>query len=404
MWIRFFLLFLLIPATALGEESILILRPSMPEEAINPWPFETLSFFSDKQAMMRLDREEPEEVFILDMYGREGAKLYLSQAKPYRLFYDGNQDGQCQPNEIFRSQNSIASPSLIFPEVCVSSPIREASQPIRIRVEVQFLRNGVSNQVTQITSVYEGAVQIGKTRYNARLVFRSPFSNRFPQNEVILLDTDQDGIFNPMRDTWFSANGIVNLENELWEARTVYTATEAKVFFKPYEGAVGQLKIKGEGRQRFYMECHRVQGRNNLMGSVFCLPYREDLTYILPAGSYQVKKSWIRLDAKSKTYYQLADSNIPNEENRLLVNIEPNRPASLSLGGPLNNSLTVKASWSTGLVSLEYRNYENPSNIAYTPVVEEDILKNKSGLAPAPFWEIRDARNVVVKTGQFEYG
>jgi hypothetical protein len=406
LWILGLLVLFTFPPLAMGEESVLTFQQSGLEEERIPWPLEsTLLGQSDRHAVMKLDGEKQEDVFVIQsMASSSTQNFFISQSKPYRLYIDLNNDGKCQDHEITTAQrmdDPFPLPKYEFKNVKFPFFCYEQNMTIEIDAEMYFLSDRVTLQFSRITSFYAGDILVGNKKYPARMIFRSinPIHNYV--NEIIIVDSNRDGAFHPFQDQWFSSHGVGYFDDSLLSVTTEFTETKAKVQITPYKGKTGTFIIDANNIHRLYLQ------RADNLTSLLCLPKNQTKQYILPVGNYSYHKVWLDTEKDDLFFELIQKSRIAFRPDRgrssSAIIVTPNREMHFAnVGGRLKQSFSARSTHISSIVQLNYNGHEDASGDKYVITHINNIGKDQR--PPAPKWEIRNANNQVIKTGQFEYG
>jgi hypothetical protein len=303
-----------------------------------------------------------------------------------------NGDGEYQPDEIYSAAEACDNVRLPY-------PVRDDLPFIVVEIWPSSFFRHWQIHVTRISSVYQGKLTFGGNECTARLVFRSPFPKGDVVNEVVILNTQEDGIFDPLTDEWFSSEGIGVLDGDPWIVSTTFTEDRAEVALTPYTGPTGHLNIEGEGLHR--LSLRMLPGEDPIASEdkafEMCLPSLGDKGQALPGGSYQVAEVLLRSERMKSLFYHSEMADPPVE-----VEVVPGATTSLAAGGPLKGKVTVEQSFLSNTVNLEFEGCVNQAGIEFEPAsLMKGIL-----LPPneEPLFDIRDVEGNTLRSGKFDYG
>lgn len=398
------LLAMLIFCVAAGDASadggILELHTRRPPPGdILPWEGESEGRLLMTEAVMRLDRETIEDVFIYAGEGPSAIRFVVSQSKPRRLFCDLNGDGECQPDEVYMTSSGGGQD--FFRDVRVPVRVRDATQTIVADFQHTSFWKIHTLSVSRIMNLFEGKLTVAGTQYPARLEFRSLFPQDGVVNETITLDVNSDGSFDPVYDASFSSEGVAYLNGSLWSVGTDYHSATAEVSLEPYAGPAGHLEVQGDGieqvlLQREYREPVDATPEPRYQLS---LPPRADRIYPLPPGDYRVSGVWLRNLEKPDPLYRL--SALPFDQARQ-ARVIAGGTGSIVLGGPLYEAVKARRKPIFRSVHLDHQGWTNEAGFEF----EEQQPRRLEALTPRtpPEYEILDSRGNRVAAGSFEYG
>ena len=403
--ILIFLLFLLClsPSLIFADGGILKFRQSLPDEEISPWTSENYGRSAETQAMMRLDKDKQEEVFVIDFHNYQNSDqpkrtIIVSQSIPPRLFYDLNEDGVCQAGEIYTGQPAQSDYTYpIYDFKNVKFPIMGKSLLPMTDIDIQiYLSSKIpSLHIKKIKSCYEGLLNIADKEYQARLIFLSMNPNSKINNEIFILDTNKDGIFYPFEDFWFPNTETAFIDGKNWNVSTEFKGSEVNIQLTPYTGSTGNLIIKGENFHRLYLG---DSSNNELM---ICLPGCYDPTFTLPIGNYGIKKIWLQTDNPNELLETLDNQSSRNGRSTP-IQINTSAPLTVQFGGDLKNSFQVSHSFMGGTVHLRYDGMKDSSGNVFSLIKRSEAGKVER--LHGPQWELCNAQNTVIASGRFEYG
>ena len=407
------LLFLLLilcisPSCVFADGGTLKFRQSLPDEEISPWTSENYNAVTEQKAMMRLDKEKAEEVYVFNYRsnknsGKSDRVILVTQSKPPRLFFDLNGDKTFQPDEIYSAQPiHLNSTDPIYNVKNVKLPLLDDHvQPIaETDIQIFQFKKKCRFYVEKIRSCYEGKLLLDGKEYLTRMILLSPVPYPMRNNEVVILDINQDGKFNPFEDCWFTNQKTVFIDGRNWNLSTEFNESEVNIQLTPYTGPTGKLVIEGENFHRLYLD------KYDSTGHMICLPVCDELTYTLPTGLYRINKLWLKTD-NSKEFLEnynsidTGDSLSFGSANSGKIQIKKSETETIQLNGKLKNTLKAIPSLSSGNVILQYNGFRSISRFSFLLVSYESGKFNRS---TGPKWEIRNAKNVVIASGCFEYG
>ncbi len=395
--------FLLFAALSFGDGGRLSFEENPPADGPTPWiPDQTLYSHSDDRAEVKIEGQR-EDCFVFEYtIDGEAKKFFITDSKPFRFFYDANQDGECQADELTTAkayhdpQNSLFT--VLFPHVRLPVPLHDEVRIIRVDVRARVEMSRARFEAFRIVNWYEGTLTIGNNRYRSCLIPRSVSHHRDLAPGIVILDTSEDGTFRHFDDLWFCSLGVARVDDKLYNVETVVTDEAANVTLSPYDGPTGSLSIAGTEFHRLYLRTNYTS-REIPAEYDLCIPFNEDALYTLPVGTFSVRNAWLKSDGDSELVYELTDDSIRDRKN---IAIEQDSLATLNVGGPLRGGIKASVLPILGSVSLDYKFFRNEAGFEYTPVRRNQA--GRSGQPPPPRWEVRNAEGRVVKTGKFEYG
>ena len=407
-WIKrnflFTVLFLcLSPSCIFADGGTLKFRQSIPDEEISSLMPDRLFIGIGKQAMMRLDREKAEDVYVVDYPYRKKPdqpqnRIIISQSKPPRLFYDLNGDNTFQSNEIYTAQPGKPNPAYsIYTVKNVKLPLIDGSshQILETDIQLSFEPKIFVLQIINIKSCYEGILHIADTDISARLVLLSPSQYSIQENKLVILDTTMDGKFNYIEDTWFTDSKVAYIAGKIWNVTIELKDTGADVQLTPYLGSTGKLVVAGENFHRLSLESY-AEG-----SQIICLPKCEDPAYTIPVGDYSIKKIWLKTENPNE-FLETIDSAMVGLLGRNMIQIKESETKTVEFSGKLKSSLRANYAIISGNVFLQYAGIKGIGQYAFAIINNKDA--GKFSIPPAPQWEILDAKNAVIATGRLEYG
>ena len=417
MWIRLFLFLILASIDTYGDGGILKkFTLPMTEDGIS-WPIEPLGMGMDQLADFELEDQSKIEGYPISFYAIEEHELwgFFSNESYPRLFIDSNDDGKYQIVEGHRGE-PIGEPSTSYSQyrfrnVIFPIPVNPSQEASGKSLFLQVNMTGniyninkekyVSIQCERFLTYFAGTLRLGDKEFPAHLLFRSLPSYRDTSTSLLILDTHLDNDFHPVDDLWFSTQGIAYIENSIWSVLTTFRENEAEVSLTPYQGPTGTLKMEGTGILKVAFQSPRTltQGENRTPMDEFTLPFKEDLTYTLPAASYNITKVWLTPNEESETLYQ---SSVQLFESVATLTIQENQTVTQWIGGPLTTAISVKMNRFLGRLSLEYMSCKNQAGLKFAELQKDNI--NGGDSLPPPSWEIRDKRGTIIRSGSFAYG
>ncbi|MFH1739451.1 MAG: hypothetical protein ABIH23_10630 [bacterium] len=388
------------PIAVHGDGGVLEYRSDRLPQDFNPWMIENARLVSSRKADARLDNDTKEDVFIV----YQGAwKLLFTRSGPHKLLCDLNDDGQFQPGEIFTGKPLPSNDGWIWENITLPASANNATYLTVIDIAGQISRRRVDASVQRVHNRYEGSLTIDGRNYQTCLAIRDPFQSPHDnqENGIIILDTNEDGVFDHFADPWLKSSGVGYLDGKLWEVETELSDNSAQVSLTPYEGPTGQLQIEGEGLYRLYIGTpQRSEVRGGEPDYLICLPQRSDQTYTLPVHEFSVKNVWLRGSDESEIVYEPSFND--GTARDMKASVPEGATVSLMLGGPLKEKINVNARPLVGLVRLGLTQCSNSAGIKYVPIPLSQAGKGMD--YPRPHWEIRDSENSMIKSGRFEYG
>lgn len=350
--------------------------------------------YPDSEAMLQLNDTTEVDALVFNAPAPYTHRFYVTKEKLPRLWYDRNEDGKTQSDElsVFLKRDSRGS-----------SQVTEFKLPVAINtvtpvVWVSVIKDtSVISSKTELTfnpilSYYEGTLAIQEKTYPARMFFRSPFPAAYYDNGLVILDTNEDHQFEYKTDLWFTSQGLVWLENRLWTVASVCTANTANVTLSPYKGPAGKLVLTGQGFAELRLEKHAEESADDSL--VIPLPLSGTLQqgFILPAGQYTF--SWCSVypvQGSIERYYAFKGIELPSFTNFTLCEGDT---LTLPVGGPLNSKIKARKNYLTGYVNLSHdQKYTNAGGMVYLP---NGRVKSS--------WELCDADGKLLRTGNFEFG
>ncbi|MFH1740069.1 MAG: hypothetical protein ABIH23_13755 [bacterium] len=396
---QFLLIFLLFAGSTsvFGDGGVLTYCPQLPDKEYYHWPIDCYSLSSTQKASMRLDQETDEDGYVLESEGIRPSRIFATESDPVRLFYDANDNGEAESGEIYEADQNLYD-SAYFSNVSFNVRVGDVTQCVVVDFACHTYRGKRRELIVSgIRSCYEGTITLEGAEYPARLIFRSPFPSEAKVNEIIVLDTNDDGSFEHFHDLWFTGQGYAYLNGRPWTVESVLSEETAEVTLIPHSGRTGQLRIEGEGLERLYLETSARPTDGFPSSYEINLPPRDDGTYILPRGNYQIKNVWLRPGKEEDQLYQIYLSGI-DRPRKTFADIHSSTPEILSLGGPLKDGIKVHALSLIGTVRLDYEACKNEAGYEYR------LDGGEFESYGAPSWQILNSDDVVVDSGTFEYG
>ncbi len=385
-------------ATVCADGGKLLFRSEFPPAEYDSQELSYNSFaVTGTQADVQLDSGKTEIFHVFEIGNTNGIRIMISAHRPYRIFSDLNQDKIYQPGELFTSSAS-SSYGDSFQNIPIICRIEGATLTVNLDLECNHMAGDTYLSIQSVKSDYAGDIQVGGVSYPARLVLNL---DRMDSNEAsltILLDNDHDGRFNKQEGTLFNSGGYAFIDGQVYESQLIFSATQADLNLKPYEGSMGLLKLEGSGIRNVHLGYRPENADPGQIprDMIFSLPAGVAKDFRLPDGHYRVVDAWIGSASESGNLYRL-DKQKVSGVSRIVITADVTD--TLRLGGPLTDSVRVSPNWLMGRVQLDYDGCRNAAGVYYSLVREPT-----SETSDAPDYEIRDASGVRVASGQFEYG
>jgi len=354
------------------------------------------------QATLDLGGPEPEDVTVFKI--DESFRPMVTGKEPFRLYLDSNGDGEPQPGEIHEATRTPDTRTISFNDVPFSMNIPGGRIPTDISVfvhegggELRYLQLGLPQLH------FEGTITLNGQEYGAVIFFRS-VTDTSARNGKVVLDTNGDGSFDWLTDSWFPANGGFCFDGSLLVSRTTFDDRTAEIAITPYTGPTGRIEIRGTGfyRTRISALFDPDSGFNSdILDNEICLASNENQAWELPVGNYSAQEVWLRSSSdpdlfwKNKWSHGLQDCS---------VRIEEGETGTLDLGGPLTQKISISTFLPSlmGKVFVDYATCKNPEGIEFEP-----IHRTPSGvkdLSWKPSFEILDEKGQVIASADFEHG
>lgn len=411
--ITIYLLGLLIPTLSFGDGRSLTPVTLAPNDASVDWAMELNQYgIQISPSKITLDNGKilTGDAIILRQ-SNFPLDLFLTETRPAQLYCYVDRNGTYRANEGYSDANAKQdSPN---PEYCfqnVRIPLQHKLAPMSFAVSIA-IRKAEDNYHHSIEfgpckSIYEGSLLIGQQTYAARMVFHLPNEHRKEVTTTIVLDTNRDGVFHLIDDTWFSENGYGYVDGQFWTVKIGMEGETAQVDFERYNGATGILQLQGEGIAQVCIgkstpSSTVLRTGAFLSESEFSLPYREDLSYHLPVGDYVLYTVWLQPKGQKDVVYQWPMSRDSRSEYSS-IRIEENQSFPVNVGGPLRDSIRVEPFNIFGDIVLEYRGGINPLRYPFIEKNHDDLLHTDE--FKQPLWTIKDHRGNVILAGQFTSG
>lgn len=400
-WLAIFIFLILAVLPALGDGGTLYLKSIPPDDKTALWLTSNNGFGSEQQAEFSLEDGTRLEGYSFSFSDPNRPILNaLTSSDPIRFFVDSNDDGALQAQEGYLGEIDEDSPylnkgylfhSVAFPLVLGNATEETPPHSIHADVTARIDSYITSFAVKRFLNRFEGTLRIGNEDYPALIVFRSIQSHANETNTLIAIDLNRDNRYLPLDDLWFSTQGIAYLNQSPCNVSTAFHGNEAEITISPYTGALGTLKLTGEGILRTV-----AKGTSD-----FVLPIQEDWTYALPVGNYQFTKIWLTPGDNSDTVFQWPIQSFPDS---LSFVIQDNQTTERLVGGPLNQSVKVSINPFSGTANLNYQGCVNENRITFISKKISNLLDSQTGNEAPPTWEIRNGRGQAVRSGHFEYG
>lgn len=357
-----------------------------------------LSITSSALSEFELVPGEKEEVYVFEIGGHEGTRLWVSKATPHRIFSDLNFDGVSQPEEIVTAVDDRFG--YASTPIRIAQRIGEAVITVEAHVWIFAFDDSAILRVENIVNGYGGELPVGGRVYPSRIYFTQLDLKAEPAAYVIVLDSNSDGRFEKHSDIWFNGDGIACFNGSFMVADTTLEATRAVVELRPYNNALSSLELKGSGLKQVSVTL-TPEGQGDARPfpvSSFALPSSPDGRYTLPAGRLRVDEATLDPGNESGHYYRMTT----DYENTHLfeTSLSPEEAATLHLGGPLTQTVSAHGNWLLGTVSLSFEGWKNEAGVEYNSIMGA----TEAVRYEAPKWEIRDASGSVIRSGKFEYG
>ncbi len=399
------------PLCALGDGGRLTFSESISSSTQIVLPLRRSRLYSSKQAAFQLDGDVPVPGYYITKDDDALIQMFVSKENPNRLFSDLNRDAQCQSNELFTPVESVPPyntyDSYLFDSARTLIQAGDCIVTIQIRAVVINYSDFVTLYIDRIYSHYKGSLQIDGKDYPAVLAFQSPSPTDKKNNEIIILDTNGDGIYDRNVDQWFSSQGFAYIDSAPWSVKTLFTQGEAQVTLEPYTGPVGTVKIEGEGVQRFTLS-RRKEVDSEIPQHSIGLKGEPGLSYMLPAGIYDVREAWLQsINQPGDIVFKLHDeyNNYGLDEYssgfkaQYFKSVDPGETTVFHLGGPLKETIEANAPPLSMEVNVEYRYFENKDGLIF------DILKINDPAAEYPYsnppFFIADQNKRIIASNQF---
>ncbi len=316
-----------------------------------------------REGRERLDGAEPVDVYVFEA---AGARLVCERARPHRLAIDADHDGRCGAGEIFAATYDPGIDSEYYHYTGVPLPVwpPSATPIIETSLVVTSWNDEVGLGDSSGAWIFAATVAWNGASHDARLHVL-PVLDRTGDatNQVVLLDTNSDGRFQFLNDTWFTLPGFIVADDGLWEAGATIDPGSATIDLERYTGPTGTLVAIGGDVQQVCL----VGGpaATNAPRQVQ-LRAGARARWQVPVGEWRAQSAVIQ--AASGPAFEGWDWNA--DDPRLEVHMQTAGTVSLHLGGPL--AMLVETYPFRGLVHVLPLRCLNEDGLVYTPMLYSD--------------------------------
>lgn len=342
--------------------------------------------------------QQKQEVFVFEIEWIRPSRFLAVGGDEPKLYFKRDGDESGEDYEIIPGAQKDEW-NLVFHDIPVSVQMGEEWESIQITLSA-YLRDHIGLLTgCEIRSYYEGLVLLDGAEYPARL--RIPFllDSTKKRNEIVVLDSNQDGIFDYLTDVWFSSQGFIEYGGKPWVVSTEYSSNEARVELRPYRGAMGTLKVVGEGFMRTMLQLspEDTAGFSDEASFPVCIGHLPGHSYALPVGEANIEDEhvWVDPGGDSEYLYQ-GGSYLKSFE------IQSGEELILSLGGRMKDRVQARVRWFESEVNLSYTPPINFQGISFSSIYRSPIYRKSR--PPAPRFQMTSWLGTVIQSGQFEYG
>jgi len=383
----------------------ILTREPIPEkgQVLSSWVERGHPDFEQRATLSLPDSGEEVDVFVLRTDGDSPPFLYVSAEDATRVFSDLNGDGVIQADEIHEDPGE--SPGFQWEDFDLPYPARDSIGSVRVGMYGWIFDGACRVGTTTVKDWYRGKVRIDGKDYEASLVFRTPLPKSGIVNEVVILDTDGDGVFQPFLDQWVASEGIAYFNERLWTASTVFSGSEAELTIRPYTGPTGKIEFTGKGVNQVHVlaSAEGVPGLPEGIAVPVRLPARDDAVYELPPGACSVFETWLEPEKVSEILYhgEVPDGGAMKGATAALV---AGGTASMAIGGPLTSEIATYHERFSREFYLQHKGCTNPGGLTFYAVVRSGTDAGFTHPRPGPPYEVHTSDGRLVASGNLDYG